>query len=114
MRQPGPRTLIPDEVLLKTSGVSIPVKYHPIMTALVSAIAEDFMEPMPASGAPDVISAATEAQTTLKVLEAAGLRAVPADALDVIRHFVAEQPGTAFADAPGRVQAAFDSLLLRS
>jgi len=78
MRQPGPKTLIPDAVLLKTSGVTIEIKGDSIMVALVSAIGEDFMHPTP-GGATDVISAAAEAATTLAVVKAAGLKLVDAD-----------------------------------
>lgn len=79
LRTPGPKTVIPDVVLLKTSGVEIPVKGDPVMTALVAAIAEDFMQPMPASGWCDVVSAAANAKITLDVLAAAGLKAVEAE-----------------------------------
>lgn len=78
MREPGPKTLIVDSVLLKTSGVEIPIKGDPVMTALVAAIGEDFMQPMPASGWVDVVSAAAEARVMLDVLAAAGLKAVEA------------------------------------
>lgn len=80
MRTPGPKTLIPDAVLIKSTGEEIEVRDHPVMEALVAAIGEDFMEPT-AGGVTDVVSAAANAKITLEVLEHAGLKAVDKDAI---------------------------------
>lgn len=71
------KTLMPNTVIVKRSGEVIELD-TPEMVAIVTAIAEDFMQPM-ANGLSDVVSAAVEARTTLAVLKAAGLKAVDDD-----------------------------------
>lgn len=78
LRTPGPKTTIPTAILVKPTGEEIEMD-DPILVALTVAIAEDFLEPMPASGWSDVISAAASAVLTLRVLAAAGLTVAEAE-----------------------------------
>lgn len=76
LREPGPKTLLPDAVVIKRTGELIELD-TPEIRAIVVAIAEDFQDPNP-NGTSDVVSAAANARITLQVLEAAGLKAVEA------------------------------------
>lgn len=75
---PAKTPLRPNTVIGRTTGAVIDLD-DPVLWAVTVVIAEDYMAPLGPSGTSDVISAAHDALTMLKVLDAAGLRAVPKD-----------------------------------
>lgn len=79
MRQPKQDTLVPSGVVSKRSGEEIQLD-TPEIRAITVAIAEDFLQPIGPHKRPDIVSAAFQARLTLRILDAAGLKAVDKDA----------------------------------